>query len=59
MTPELDTIKAQLRKQTPSTTILQEAGRSLHTISEGLAANVLALPVAAGLEALLKGLGVL
>ena len=59
MRADLDTIKAQLNKEAPSTTILQEAGRSLRTISEGLAANVLALPSAAGLEALLKALGVL
>ena len=59
MRADLDTIKPQLNKEAPSTTILQEAGRSLRTSSEGLAANVLALPSAAGLEALLKALGVL
>lgn len=59
MRADLDTIKAHLNKEAPSTTILQEAGRSLRTISEGLAANVLALPSAAGLEALLKALRVL
>ncbi len=58
LTPDLDTIKAQLAKKTPSTAILQEAGRSLRTISENVVANVLTIPVAAGLEGLLKAIGV-
>ena len=59
MRADLDTIKAQLAKGTPNSTVLQEAGRSLRTVSEGLAANVLAAPVAVGIAALLKALGLM
>jgi hypothetical protein len=54
---DLETIKAQLRKMQPSTSVLLEAGRSMRTITENLTANVLATPVTAGVLALLKALG--
>jgi hypothetical protein len=55
---DLDTIKAQLGKEQPSSGVLKEAGKSLRTMTENLMANVLSGPTAAALVALWKALGV-
>ena len=54
---DLDTIKAQLRKPEPSTSVLVEAGRSLRTIAEGAAAGVLGSKLTTALVALGHALG--
>ena len=51
---DVSTIKAQLEKENPSTTILRETGKSLRNICEGAIGGVLAGPA---LSALLKALG--
>jgi len=39
MTADIDTIKAQLSKESPSPAIVQEAGRSLRSVAEGVVAG--------------------
>jgi hypothetical protein len=55
--PEIQTIKAQLAKAQPSVAILREAGRSLRSISEGVAGGLLAPHVLTAIGALLSLLG--
>jgi hypothetical protein len=55
--PEIQTIQAQLAKRMPSVTILREAGRSLRSISEGVAGGLLAPHVLTAIAALLSALG--
>jgi hypothetical protein len=54
---ELQTITAQLSKTSPSLTILQEAGRSLRNIVEGIAAGLMTPGVLAAAPALWNALG--
>ena len=54
--PEIQTIQAQLAKRMPSVTILREAGRSLRSISEGVAGGLLA-PHVPGHSSILSALG--
>ena len=54
---DIETIEAQLSKPSPSPTILQEAGRSLRSIVEGVAAGILTPPVIAAAPALWSALG--
>lgn len=56
---ELETIKAQLGKAQPSISILREAGQSLRTITESVAANTLTAPVTAGAIAVMRALGLM
>jgi hypothetical protein len=54
---DVQTIKAQLSKPAPSMAIVQEAGRSLRAIVEGVAAGLLTSPVIAAAPALWSALG--
>lgn len=54
---DLETIKAQLSNPSPSPTILQEAGKSLRNVVEGVAAGILTPPVVAVAPALWSALG--
>src|SRR5262249_6246003 len=54
---ELNTISAQLSKPSPSLVILQEAGRSLRNIVEGVAAGLMTPSVLAVAPALWSALG--
>jgi len=54
---DLQTIAAQLAKTSPSLTILQEAGRSLRNIVEGVAASLMTPSVVAVAPALWSALG--
>jgi hypothetical protein len=54
---DLQTIAAQLSKTSPSLTILQEAGRSLRNIVEGVAAGLMTPSVLAAAPALWNALG--
>ena len=54
---DLDTIKAQLAKGTPSSVILREAGQSVRTVVEGIVGNALTNPVLQSAIALGAALG--
>jgi hypothetical protein len=54
---DVQTIKAQLSKPSPSLPIVQEAGKSLRAIVEGVAAGILTSPVIAAAPALWSALG--
>jgi hypothetical protein len=54
---DIETIRAQLAKATPSPSIVREAARSLRSIVEGIAAGVLTSPVAEAAEKLFRVLG--
>jgi hypothetical protein len=56
--PELDTIKAQLAKPSPSVAILTEAGRTLRTIIEGAAGGILAPHLISAASTLWAKLGI-
>lgn len=57
ITADLQTIKAQLSKPAPSVSIVQEAGRSLRAVLEGVTAGLLAPAVIAAAPALWSALG--
>ena len=57
MLADVRTISAQLSKPAPSTSIVREAGRSLRSVVEGVAAGALTLPVIAAAAALWSALG--
>jgi hypothetical protein len=57
VTAEMNTISAQLAKASPSLVILQEAGRSLRNIVEGIAAGLMTPGVLAAAPALWNALG--
>jgi hypothetical protein len=54
---DIATIKAQLSKPSPSIGILQEAGRSIRNIVEGIAAGILTSPVVTAAAALGAAIG--
>jgi hypothetical protein len=57
MRADVDTVRAQLGKSTPSPIVLREAGSTLRSLGEGVAAGLLTPVAAAALAALLKALG--
>jgi hypothetical protein len=54
---DVQTIKAQLSKPAPSVSIIQEAGRSLRSVLEGVAGGLLTPAVMAAAPALWSALG--
>jgi hypothetical protein len=56
---DIQTIRAQLEKPAPSPMILQEAGRSIRNVLEGLTAGLLTPPVIAAASALMTALGLI
>jgi hypothetical protein len=54
---ELHTIRAQLSKASPNSSIIQESGRTLRNVTEGIAAGVLTPGVIAAASALWSALG--
>jgi hypothetical protein len=54
---DIDTIKAQLAKQTPSTSIVKEAAQSIQRVVEGAVGNALGNPVCQAAQALAQMLG--
>lgn len=54
---EIETIRAQLSKEKPSSSILAEAARSLRSVTEGLAAGIMTPPALAAIAALGSSLG--
>jgi len=54
---ELETLKAQLKKKSPSDTIISETLRSIRSITEGLAGNALAIQLAPLVASLRTALG--
>ena len=58
LTADIATIKAQLSRPLPSTTIMQEAGRSVRKVVEGIAVGVLTPKFIAAVTALGAALGI-
>jgi hypothetical protein len=58
MRADVDTLRAQLTKSSPSTAVLQEVGRTLRSLGEGVAAGMLTQPAITALAALLTALGI-
>lgn len=58
MRADVDTLRAQLTKSSPSTGVLQEVGQTLRSLGEGVAAGMLTQPAVAALAALLAALGI-
>jgi hypothetical protein len=54
---ELHTIRAQLSKALPSPSIIQESGRTLRNVIEGIGAGILTPGVAAAASALWSAFG--
>ncbi len=55
--PELETVMAQLKKETPSHSILRETGTTIRAIIEGIAGNILTPSFVAAVSALRAALG--